>query len=182
LAAKDGLDAIRFEAADAEALPYPDGRFDVAFCSTVLEEGDAQRMVAELARVIRPGGRVAVLTRAVDLDWSVNLPVPHELKSRLGALGPATGAGVGDRGCADASLYARLASAGLALSVLGPQFAIYRDGERLADVLDRLLGALPPDDLQVCRTAVKQANAAGTLFVAEPFHCAIGTKSGAEFR
>src|SRR5262249_4619872 len=169
------LGVIKFEQANAEALPYPDAHFDVAVCTTVLEEGDADRMVAELARVTRPGGRIAVLTRAIDVGWWTNLPVPGELKSRIDALGPSTGAGVGDRGCADASLYARL-RAGLTPSMLGPQFAIYRDGERLADVLDRLIGVLSESDARLCRDAIQQAKMNGTLFVAEPFHCAVVKK------
>src|SRR5262249_49212874 len=109
-----------------------------------------------------------------------NLPVPGELKSKINALGPSTGAGVGDHGCADASLYARLTKVGLTPSMLGPQFAIYRDGERLADVLDRLIGVLSESDGQLCREAVQQAKMNGTLFVAEPFHCAIVRKSTSE--
>ena len=170
------LGAIKFEQANAEALPSPDAHFDVAVCTTVLEEGDADRMVAELARVTRLGGRIAVLTRAIDVGWWTNLPVPGELKSRIDALGPSTGAGVGDRGCADASLYTRLTKAGLTPSILGPQFAIYSDGERLADVLDRLIGVLSESDARLCRDAIQQAKMNGTLFVAEPFHCAVVKK------
>lgn len=177
LAAKDGLlDVITFEQANAEALPYPDSGFDVAFCCTVLEEGDADRMIAELKRAVRPGGRVAIITRAIDLDWWFNLPVPRQLKRKIDAVGPSTGSGVGDRGCADASLYARLTKAGLAPRMMGPQFAIYKDGERLADVLDRLLAALSEPDAVACRESIGHARQDGTLFVAEPFHCAVGIK------
>lgn len=177
LARSHGLSAaIKFEQANAEALPYSDAHFDVAVCTTVLEEGDADRMVAELARVTRPGGRIAVLTRAIDVDWWANLPVPAELKRRIDALGPATGSGVGERGCADASLYARLSKAGLTPVMWGPQFATYRDGERLADILHRLIGVLPESDAQLCRVAVQQAKSNGSLFVAEPFHCAVVKK------
>jgi SAM-dependent methyltransferase len=176
LARAEGMsEAITFEQANAEALPYPDARFDAVVCTTVLEEGDADRMVAELARVTRPGGRIAILTRAVDMDWYINLPVPGELKRRLDALGRSTGSGVGERGCADASLYARLTGAGLVPKVLGPQFAIYREGERLADVLDRVLGVLSDAEARPCRAAIRQAKTDGTVFVAEPFHCAVVT-------
>ena len=60
--------------------------------------------------------------------------------------------------------------------MLGPQFAIYSDGERLADVVDRLIGVQSEDDAPLCREAVQQARMSGTLFVAEPFHCAVATK------
>jgi len=181
LARDEGLSqAIKFEHANAEALPYPDAHFDVVVCTTVLEEGDADRMLAELARVTRAGGRIAVLTRAIDLDWWANLPVSGELRSRINALGPSTGAGVGDRGCADASLYERVIKAGLTPSMLGPQFVIYRDGERLSDVVDRLIAVQSEGDAPLCREAVQQAQMSGTLFVAEPFHCAVATKFTSE--
>jgi SAM-dependent methyltransferase len=54
---------IEFEVADAEELPYPDGFFDgvlstfgVMFCAR------PERAARELARVCRPGGRLALTT------------------------------------------------------------------------------------------------------------------------
>ena len=52
----------RFEWADAMSLPYPDDRFDaatVAFGARNFE--DLGRGLSEMARVVRPGGRVVVL-------------------------------------------------------------------------------------------------------------------------
>lgn len=52
----------RFEWADAMRLPYPDGAFDAAtvgFGARNFE--DLGRGLAEMARVVRPGGRVVVL-------------------------------------------------------------------------------------------------------------------------
>jgi len=177
LAAKDRLgEVIGFEEANAESLPYPDAHFDIAMSCTVLEEGQADRMLSELARVTKFEGRVVVMTRAIDVHWWVNLPVPDELRFRLNKLGPSTGAGVGDDGCADASLYPRILRAGLTPLMMGPQFAIYKEGERLDGVLDRLLARLPESDVRTCRDAARQAKTDGTVFVAEPFHCAIGVK------
>jgi SAM-dependent methyltransferase len=177
LATKDGPgDVISFEEANAEALPFADAHFDVAVSCTVLEEGQADRMLAELARVTKPAGRVVVMTRAIDVTWWVNLPVSDDLKSRLNALGPSTGAGVGEGGCADASLYTRFLDAGLTPLTMGPQFAIYKDGERLDSVLDRFLASLSKRDAKVCRDAAWQAKSDLTIFVAEPFHCAVGVK------
>jgi SAM-dependent methyltransferase len=47
--------------ADLLSLPFPDGAFDVVMASEVLEHIPADELaMAEIARVVRPGGRVAV--------------------------------------------------------------------------------------------------------------------------
>jgi demethylmenaquinone methyltransferase/2-methoxy-6-polyprenyl-1,4-benzoquinol methylase len=48
--------------ADVQALPYPDRRFDVASIAFGIRNVDEpKRALGELARVVRPGGRVVVL-------------------------------------------------------------------------------------------------------------------------
>tara|TARA_R110002073_G_scaffold186197_7_gene344782 strand:- start:1299 stop:2018 length:720 start_codon:yes stop_codon:yes gene_type:complete len=48
-------------AADAARLPFADGSFDVVICSEVLEHvPDPDAALAEIVRVTRPGGQVAV--------------------------------------------------------------------------------------------------------------------------
>ena len=175
LAKSEGTqDRISFDRMNAEQLRYPDERFDVCISCTVMEEGDANRMLRELVRVTRTGGRVVVMTRAVDLDWCVNIPVSHELRAKMNSAGPSTGVGVGAIGCADSTLYARAIRAGLEPLSIGPQFAVYRQGERLHDVLARLMTALSGEEAKSCRDAIGLATKDGTLFVAEPFHCIIG--------
>ncbi|WP_448624827.1 methyltransferase domain-containing protein [Geodermatophilus sp. URMC 64] len=50
----------------ATAIPYPDAAFDVAVSTQVLEYvADVPAALAELHRVVRPGGRVLLL----DTDW-----------------------------------------------------------------------------------------------------------------
>ena len=52
----------RFEWADAMSLPYPDDRFDAATVAFgVRNFEDLGRGLSEMARVVRPGGRVVVL-------------------------------------------------------------------------------------------------------------------------
>ncbi len=53
---------IAFEQANALALPYPDDRFDAATVGFGARNfSDLERGLAEMARVVRPGGRVVVL-------------------------------------------------------------------------------------------------------------------------
>lgn len=60
-AAKENLSNCVFECGDAYALPYPSAKFDLAVCAYALHhmENPAAAM-KELARVVRPGGRVAI--------------------------------------------------------------------------------------------------------------------------
>jgi 2-polyprenyl-6-hydroxyphenyl methylase / 3-demethylubiquinone-9 3-methyltransferase len=51
-----GLD-IKYEHGTGEALPYTNGEFDVVFCCDVLEHvRDLPKVIAEIARVLKPGG------------------------------------------------------------------------------------------------------------------------------
>ena len=177
LAARDRLaGAISFIAGDAEALPFADGAFDVVMSHTVMEECDAERMLAELIRVARPGGRVGVMVRGVDLPmfWNVELPAP--LKARI----EEAIVSVGERGCADASLYRRFAASGLAELRLFPHVMTSDDpdGPIVSYYEPHLLSKLDPAESRLWREAKASAVAEGSFLFARPHHCAVGTKPG----
>ena len=68
-AEEEGL-AIRFDEGDCEELPYADAEFDaVASAFGVIFAPDHERAAGELARVCRPGGRLALTAWPKD-EWS----------------------------------------------------------------------------------------------------------------
>ena len=61
-AASRGVEGVRFEWADALSLPYDAGRFDaVTVGFGVRTFADRDQGLAEMTRVLRPGGRLVVL-------------------------------------------------------------------------------------------------------------------------
>jgi SAM-dependent methyltransferase len=113
LSRKEGLeDTIEYREGSAEALPFPDNSFDVTMSVTVIEEVDAKHLLAEMVRVTKPRGRVAVIARSVDIPFLMNLPLCPPLKAKVEATGM-NFANIEEHGCADASLYRRFHQAGL---------------------------------------------------------------------
>jgi SAM-dependent methyltransferase len=176
LARRDGYDnMIEFREGRTEALPLGDNSVDIALSCTVMEEGDAERMLAEMIRVTRPGGRVALVVRAVDMHEPVNLPL--SAKAKVEAPG-VFGAGVVPAGCADATLHDRFRTAGLTQPQLFPQLtAVNPDDPRFPMFEQQALAVLQGDEIAEWQRAVAKGKANGTLFVAMPHHCAVGTKS-----
>jgi SAM-dependent methyltransferase len=178
LARREGLlDHIDFGEGRAEALPLPDGAVDVALSSTVFEEGDADRMLSEIVRVTRPGGRIGIVVRAVDMPFWVNLPLDPALKAKVDAPG-VIGGGMAPQGCADASLYRRLRALGLTELNCFPQLvSVVPGSERIERYQHQILAALTPAEGEMFRKAVAQAESDGTFFIAQAYHCAVGTKA-----
>ena len=58
-----GFDNIHWKEADIQAIPYPDNNFDtVISCETIEHVPNPELAVRELARVLRPGGRLFLTT------------------------------------------------------------------------------------------------------------------------
>lgn len=76
-----GAPNVEWHEADLAALPLPDGRCDAALLVLVLAyQEDPAPVLAEAARVLRPGGRLVVLDAARHLD--------EGLRRRMGQLRP----------------------------------------------------------------------------------------------
>lgn len=167
---EDLADVIEWQRGNGQELPFVDGGFDATMAFTVMEEGNADAMLAQCARVTRPGGKVAVMVRSLDMPWWVNLPLRPDLKYKA-----QTGYGdVVQDGCADASLYERMERAGLRDVVRLPQWATYGSGERLQQQQERMAARLTPGEAAEWRDAI--AAAGKRFFVSQPFHSAVGTK------
>ncbi|MFL5494037.1 MAG: bifunctional 2-polyprenyl-6-hydroxyphenol methylase/3-demethylubiquinol 3-O-methyltransferase UbiG [Gemmatimonadales bacterium] len=79
---------ITYRSASGEALPFADASFDVAYCCDVLEHvSDLRRVIAETARVLKPGGtylydtinrtvrsRLIVITLLQECRWTAVMP------------------------------------------------------------------------------------------------------------
>lgn len=62
-AAREANPGVDYRAGDGERLPYDDGAFDLSFCINVMHHVPPPqwpRFVAEMGRVTRPGGLVAI--------------------------------------------------------------------------------------------------------------------------
>lgn len=98
---------VAFVLGDARSLPFPQASFDLSVCGRVLHHvEDAGQVVAELARVTRPGGQVLVLDQ---IAWDDREAAA--LQERIERLRDASHV----RTLGDAELRRLLAAAGLAL-------------------------------------------------------------------
>ena len=83
-AAQAGVDNIVPTQGDARTLPYPDESFDAACLTAVLGEiPDQLQALRELARVLKPGGRLVVGELFGDPHWVS----PTRLRERAEAVG-----------------------------------------------------------------------------------------------
>ena len=64
--------AVDLTEGDAHALPYPDASFDTVVCTLSLcAIPDPDRAVAQMTRVLRPGGRLLLLDHVAGSSWPV---------------------------------------------------------------------------------------------------------------
>jgi len=91
-----GIRNILATCGNGELLPYPDDRFDAAYAISVIGEmPDPAASLRELARVVKPGGRLVIGESFSDPDFAAPSTV-REMAARAGfacerRLGPAFG-------------------------------------------------------------------------------------------
>lgn len=175
LAKAEGVDGtIRFMPGDAERLPFADASFGCAFSVTVLEECDADCAIAEMKRVVKPGGRIGIVVRAIDMPQWWNLTLPPAITEKI-VVPPQS---VAAKGVADASLYRRMREGGLTdltcfpslITLDRPEGPIWRYRE------DHVLSLLSAEQMPTWLDIRDAAERAGLLFMAHPMHCAVGIK------
>ncbi|MDX2158190.1 MAG: methyltransferase domain-containing protein [Hyphomicrobiaceae bacterium] len=175
LAEAEGIaGGITFSSGSAEALPFADATFDCVLSVTVLEECDADKAIAEMVRVARPGARVGIIVRAIDMPqwWSSDLD--EGLRKRAETPPQSVAAG----GVADKSLYARMLRAGLQRLVPFPSLVtLDRPGSTIWRYReDHVLSQLDAKETACWRIAATKAADAGGFFHAHAMHCAVGVK------
>jgi SAM-dependent methyltransferase len=172
LSEAEGLDeAIDFRHGNAAELPFPDNSFDAVLSVTVIEECDADKAIAEMVRVVKPGGRVAIMVRACDMQVFWNLPLDPEIKAKA----EAPMRQVAENGCADSSLMRRFQAARLEDIIAYPSFhgcTAFRTA-----LEPSALSHLNDTEKAAWHAAKTTALANGTFYMMHPAHCAIGTKS-----
>lgn len=78
---RDGARAASFQTGDAMALPFPDDRFDAAAMALVIFfVPDPPKGVAEMVRVVRPGGLVAAYAWDMDSNGFPFAPIQSALR------------------------------------------------------------------------------------------------------
>lgn len=83
-AAQRGVGNVRFEQGDVYALPFPDASFDLVFSHGLISHLRAPaRALAEMRRVLRPGGMVAVSDNDTDAFAFAPADSPLERYFRL---------------------------------------------------------------------------------------------------
>jgi SAM-dependent methyltransferase len=188
-----GVENVDFAVADAQRLDLPDGSFDAALCRFgYMLMGDPFAGMQETARVLRPGGRVALAVwgEPADNAWLM-LPM-RVLMEHLEAPPPDLDApGVWAFRDHD-RLRGMLANAGFAgvkVDILGTaeRFASLDEWwQRLSDLagpLQALLGALSPEDLATVRERVGSeaepfTGPDGSLELSASINVAVATRPG----
>lgn len=176
-AGEAGEPAAEFLVSDAAALDLPDGAADACRAERVLQHvEDPARAVAEMARVVRPGGRVV----AAEPDWGtlvIDAGDPDVAAEVAAAAGRRLRSGLVGRGLRRLFLEAGLAEVEAVARTLvvtepeGARMLFDLPGAARAAVAD---GRLAEDPAEAWLAALARAGEEGRLLVAMTAFMAVG--------
>lgn len=82
-------DRVTFQHGDALAMPFPDGSFDAVWTQhATMNIADKERLYAEMHRVVRPGGRLAMHEAMAGPVQPIHFPVPWASDPAINFLRP----------------------------------------------------------------------------------------------
>lgn len=181
-AADAGLSAfVRHHQGDAYALPFADATFDAARSERLfLHLAHPERAVAEMARVVRPGGRVVVM----DTDWgtrSVDTP-EVDLERRIARVLTETCLANGYSG---RRLFGLMRDAGLAelevdlVPLCVTDYELWRLLSRMEMAFEVALrdGVMTEEEARRLDASFREKDAAGTFFATTAVVMVSGTRA-----
>lgn len=171
---------VRHRQGDAYALPFADAEFDAARSERLfLHLDDPGRAVAEMVRVVRPGGRVVVM----DTDWgtrSVDTP-EVELERRIARVLPGTLA----NGYSGRRLHGLMREAGVQeleidlVPLCVTDYELWRLLSRMEMAFEVALrdGVMTEDEARRLDASFREKDAAGTFFASTTVVMVSGTRA-----
>lgn len=172
---------LEFCQGDVLALDFPDGSFDAVRCDRTLQHvEDPATAVAEMARVVRPGGRVV----ASEPDWDTLVLDAPELDHELSRRVAHHNCDLLRQGRCGRQLARLFTVAGLVVSDILPISVVLRDFElvdpmcRLSEAAETLVAAGELDTArgQAWLESQRHASSEGLFFAAMTGFCIRGTK------
>jgi SAM-dependent methyltransferase len=167
---------VQFSVGDAQHLPFPDQTFDACRAASLLIcVADAARALAELARVVKPGGRVVVLDSDNDTLF-VDSPYPEITRTIVhavtdsehnGAIGRRLPALFREQGLADVDIWTGVVLFDFALTRLFLEGVAARAEQA---------GMLKADDTARWWESLRDADAAGTFTAGKTVFVVSGTR------
>ena len=160
---------------DATNIPFPDNFFDTLYSVTVLEECDAHKALNEIYRVVRPGGAVGIIVRAIDMPQWLNINVKEELWRKI-IVPPQL---VSPSGVADKSLYDKMTTANFKNLIMFPyMFSACKGADpSIYDwYLRRIYQTLDEEEQKELGAAIDNVTDDSALIYSQPVHCCVGWK------
>jgi ubiquinone/menaquinone biosynthesis C-methylase UbiE len=172
---------VKYEVADIYDLPYEDGTFDGVRTERVLQHlTEPDRAITELARVLRPGGRMCM----IDTDWESLLldgspagltEKMQAVQDRMNSNRPPSSMSSGR------TLRRRMVQAGLTDVQAVPMAGVYANLEEARQVMplyrDSPMAAPLGPAFGTLLDAVEQADADGTFLITLTMWVVVGTRS-----